>query len=147
MQVQPVNKSNISYKGLYFTKASNVLFNRNPNVKILNPTDVIRESENGFRFVEDRVISSDMKERFKSNPFIKSLAERYDTFVFFNELPKEHANNITSQHLSYARIMWAGESKPHAEHRIVIGNSAVSQEYATNNMFKNLEGRIFSEIA
>ena len=65
------NSSSINAKGLYFTRASNVLFNKNPKINFQNPIDVVKKSEQGFRYIEDRTVSEKLKDRFMSIPFYK----------------------------------------------------------------------------
>ncbi len=146
MHIQSINTNSPASKGLYFTRVPNVLFNKSPKVTYSNPVDVVKVSEQGARYIEDRMISEKMKERFKSNPFIKELSKKFDTFVFFRELPVGHSSNFGKQHLSFARISWADYAKSHSELRIAQGESPISTESATNNMFKNIEKKNFSEI-
>ena len=60
------------------------MVNKNPKITYSNPADVVKVSEQGIRYIEDRMISEEMKERFKSNLFIRELSKKFDTFVFFS---------------------------------------------------------------
>ena len=144
MHIQSINSYNPSTKGLYFSKVSNVLFNK--DAKYITQKQV-KISEHGIRYIEDTSIPQKIKERFQNNPFIKELAEQFDTFVFFRELPKGHENNLGWGHFSYAKISWADFSKNMAQKRTVDGNSAISVNFATDKMFKNLEQKIFCDVA
>ena len=149
MHIQSINNSqnNPSMKaGLYFTKKSNVLFNKNNNVNFLTD-DIVKTSKDGFRYIEDTSISQSVKDRFAEIPFIKSLAEKFDTFIFFREMPKGSKNNFSIENFSFTKISWADETKNHAQQRIVNGSSPISQEFATNKMFTNLEHNNFCNIA
>ena len=122
--------------GLYFTKTSNVLFNKNPNIKYATD-ELVKVSKEGSRYIEDTNISQAMKKRFSKIPFIRKLAEQFDTFVHFHETPKGSATS-KFKHISYAKISWADYSKKSAETRDFVGMSPFSQESATNEMFKKL---------
>ena len=121
-----------------------MLFNK--NTKYITQEQV-KISERGIRYIENTGIPQNIKERFQNNPFIKELAEQFDTFVFFRELPKGHENNFGWEHFSFAKISWADFSKKMAEQRNVQGSSPISQELATDKMFKNLEQQNFCQIA
>ena len=144
MRIQHIDSSPSS-KGLYFTRVSNVLFNKNHNINYVTK-DAVKYSENGYRYIEDRTITKEVKERFSFMPFVRELSKKFDTFVFFSELPKGHPNNLGNTHFSFARITWADSTKGHNELRVVSGNSPVSQECATKAMFDNLSKKQFSEI-
>ena len=122
--------------GLYFSKNSNVLFNKNTNIKYVTD-EIVKVSKEGSRYIEDTNISQVMKERFSTIPFIKKLAEQFDTFVHFHETPK---GSIISkfEHVSYAKISWADYSKKFAETKEVVGMNSFSQEKARNEMFEKL---------
>ena len=74
------------------------------------------------------------------------MSEKFDTFVFFKSLPKEHPDNVTGSHFSMAKILWADLSKDHAEKRVVYGNSHISQRMATDKMFDNLNKQTFDGV-
>ena len=129
-------------KGLYFSKKSNVIYNINPKFEYITD-EVVKVSEDGSRYIEDNLILPSIKERFAKIPFIKELAEKFDTFVFFREIPKE--DNCNFNHLTYAIIGWADYSKEAAQRKAVIGRSTSSQKLATEDMFNNLEKGIFNK--
>ena len=146
MRIQSIN-NNVVSKGLYFTKTSNVLFNKDKSINYLN-NDAVKISEQGFRYIEDTSVAENIKEKFANIPFVKNLAEKFDVFVFFRELPVGHHNNFGNTHFAFSKISWAEiGDKEAAEIRIAKGNSPVLQEYATEKMFKNIEKENFSEIA
>ena len=130
--------------GLYFTKTSSVLFNKDKNVKYMS-NEVVKVSKEGSRYIEDTHILPEMKERFAKIPFIRDLAEKFDTFVHFHETSKGERTN-QFEHVSYAKVSWADYSKQYAEKREFIGRSPISQELATSKMFMNIENENFSGI-
>ena len=132
--------------GLYFTINSNVIYNRSPKIKYLTD-EVVKVSKEGSRYIEDNIIPQSIKERFANNSFIKELSEKFDTFVFFREIPKEHENNSGFHNIAFAQIGWADYYKGMAQKREVQGCSPISQEIATDKMFKNLENRDFCDFA
>lgn len=144
MHIQSINSYNPSSKGLYFSKVSNVLFNK--EAKYITQEQV-KVSERGIRYIEDTAIPQKIKERFMKIPFIQEVSEKFDTFIFFRELAKGHENNLGWGHFSYAKISWADFSRNMAQNRRVDGSSAISIELATDKMFKNLEQKNFSDIA
>ena len=146
MRIQSIDKNNPSMKaGLYFTKKSSVLYNKSKNLKFIT-NEPVKVSKEGTRYIEDNVIPQSIKDRFASIPFIKELSEKFDTFIFYREIPKNHYNNSGFHNISYAQIGWADYSKVMAERRDVQGCSPISQEIATEKMFKNLEQKNFCDI-
>ena len=95
MQIKPIssnlnNNNNISFKnGLYFAKTPYILFNKKTSINyfanekfkynIFNSE--ILTSKEGFRYIKDDITSADIKKEVTNLPFIKDLAERFDTFV------------------------------------------------------------------
>ena len=148
MHVQSVKEQyNPSMKaGLYFTKKTSVLYNKDPKIKFCTD-EIVKVSEEGTRYIEDKLIPQSLKDRFANIPFIKELSEKFDTFVFFREIPKDSKTNGGFHNLSYAQIGWADYSKKMAQKRAVQGCSPISQELATEKMFKNLEQRNFCDIS
>ena len=131
--------------GLYFTKNTNVIYNKDLDVRFLTD-EIVKVSKEGSRYIEDNSISQRIKDRFARIPFINELSEKFDTFVFFRELPKEHKNNSGFHNISLARIAWTDNSKKMSERREVRGYSPISQEFATEKMFKNIENGNFCDI-
>ena len=129
-------------KGLYFTKKSNVIYNINPTFQYMTD-EIVKVSEEGSRYIEDNLILPSIKERFAKIPFIKELAKKFDTFVFFREIPKGDCCHFN--HLTYATIGWADYSKEAAQRKAVMGKSSISQKLATEDMFNNLEKGVFNK--
>ena len=129
-------------KGLHFTKKSNVIYNIDPKFQYITD-ELVKVSEEGSRYIEDNLILPSIKERFAKIPFIRELAEKFDTFVFFREIPKEDNSNFN--HLTYAIIGWADYSKDAAQRKAVMGRSSISQKLATEDMFNNLEKGVFNK--
>ncbi len=123
--------------GLYFTKTSSVLFNQDPTIKYAT-NSVINVSKEGSRYIKDTQIPQKIKDKFSEIPFIKELAEKFDTFIHFHETPKG-SNYNQFEHVSYAKISWADYSQKYAQHRNFVGRSPISQDLATEKMFKNIE--------
>ena len=147
MRIQSIeNRYTPSMKaGLYFSKTSNVLFNQNASIKYATD-EIVKISKEGSRYIEDTAISQTIKDRYAKIPFIKELSEKFDTFVHFHETAKGgHANQFN--YISYTKVSWADYSKKQAEQRDFIGQSPVSQELATEKMFRNVENCRFQDIA
>lgn len=140
MRISSINnfETNPSMKaGLYFTKTSSVLFNKDKNVKYMS-NEVVKVSKEGSRYIEDTCISPETKERFAKIPFIRDLAEKFDTFLHFHQTPKGERTN-QFEHVSYTKVSWADYSKKLTEKREFVGRSPITQELATEKMFKNIE--------
>ena len=127
--------------GLYFSKTSNVIFNKNANYKT---EEIVKLSQEGFKYIEDTKTPQIIKEKFAKIPFIKNLAEKFDTFIFFREIPKGAYKNFDN--FSYTKISWGDTTKKMAEIRRAEGNSPISQTLATEKMFKNIEKETFVNI-
>lgn len=123
--------------GLYFSKTSNVLFNQNPNINYVT-NEVVKISKEGSRYIEDTTIPQVIKKYFAEIPFIKELAQKFDTFIHFCKVPKGGRFN-KSEFVAYAKISWADYSKKYAEQKDFIGTSTVSQEAALYDLFRQLE--------
>ena len=133
MQIQKTNNLNFT-NGLYFSKASNVCFNKSAD--FINKEGV-KLSKDGYKYIEQTKLSKDIKKRFADNKFIKNISEKFDTFVWFCKIPKDKV--ITgADNISIARIMWADTTKPSAQVRQVIGVSNKSLDDAQDKMFELL---------
>ena len=144
MRISSINnfETNPSMKaGLYFTKTSSVLFNKDTNVKNISK-EVVKVSKEGSRYIEDVHILPEIKERFAKIPFIRNLAEKFDTFLYFHQTPKGERTN-QFEHVSFAKVSWSDYSKNSVEKREFEGRSPITQELATEKMFKNIEQRKF----
>lgn len=149
MHIQSIdsfNQNPAMKAGLYFTKKSNVIYNKDLNIKYATD-EIVKVSKEGSRYIEDNLIPQSIKDRFAKIPFIKDLSEKFDTFIYFREIPKEHKNNSGFHNISFAQIGWADYSKGMAQKREVQGCSPISQEIATDKMFKNLESCNFCDIS
>lgn len=149
MRIQSIDNSKQSptmKAGLYFIKKSNVLFNRDPNIKFITK-DFVKVSKDGFRYIEDNLIPQSIKDRFAKNSFVKDLSEKFDTFIFYRELPKGHKNNFGCENIAFAKISWADFTQSHAQMREVNGHSPISEDLAIDKMFKELEKCKFCAIS
>ena len=84
MKINSIDKYRIQpsmQAGLYFCKTSNVIFNKNANYKT---EEIVKISQDGFKYTEETRIPQIIKEKFAKIPFIKNLAEKFDTFIFFS---------------------------------------------------------------
>ena len=156
MQIQQITKNfndnRTSFKaGLYFAKSPYILFNKKTPISYFaNEKFVynfynskILTSNEGFRYIEDDIISSDMKKEIANMPIIKELSEKFDTFVvsykpkFIKELKK---------YSSLVDIFWADHSKEQAQNKLVIGYSEKSELGAVSDMLRKLSIREFAEL-
>ena len=139
MYISKVNNG-INFKnGLFFTKSSSVLFNKSENVSYLSE-EIVKKSPTGARYIENTSISASVKEAFAKIPFIKNLAEKFDTFVWFSHIPKESANE---KFQTIAKISWADYSKSKAEERMAFAESKISEKDSFEKLVGNIEKEIF----
>lgn len=141
MQVSKINYQNtLEFKaGLYFSRSSSVLFNRNHNITFRTP-DQPQVSSEGFRYFEDKNISEELKEKFANIPFIKKLAQKFDTFIWTG-FSKEGL--FGKKNIVVTKIAWADLSKKAAQEECVVAGSNISKEDSFDKMFEKLNKEIF----
>ena len=146
MRIQSIANNSPSMKsGLYFTKTSNVLFNKNPDIKYMTD-EIVKVSKEGSRYIEDTKISQTLKDRFAQIPLVKELAAKFDTFIHFHEIQKG-GKNSQFENVSCTQIIWADSKKPSIEKREFVGRSPLSKESATDKMLQNIEKQRFAHIS
>lgn len=137
MNINPINNqqnNTVFQKGLYFTKHPTVLFNNNAKFDGIIK-DTISTSKEGFRYIENKNISNKIQENITNNPFIKDLAEKFDTFVYIrNPFKCPDFNNFCS----HIKIKWFDSSKNIVETRDVVGISKDSKKLAQASMLDKL---------
>lgn len=126
-------------RGLYFVQSPTVLFDKTAKLDSF-AKKIVSSSNEGYRYIEDTAISPKIKERIANIPFVKDLADKFDTFVY---LSKPFKNNYYNKHYSHLKIIWADESKDIPQKCDVIGSSPKSSKIAVSNMIKNLETQEF----
>ena len=146
MQIQPITSNlnnNIPFKkGLYFAKTTDILFNKKANYDYFVNGNILK-SRDGFRYIQDDLVSPELKNRIINLPFVKELSENFDTFIVCH---KPFFSDYFKDHKSVLEIFWADYSKDYAQHKIVIGSSKKSQDLAIDNMINNLDLKIFAEL-
>lgn len=132
MQVQKTN--NVSFtNGLYFSKASNVCFNK--TAEFVNKSGM-KVSKDGYKYIE-QVLPKNVQSMFEKNPFIKGLAEKFDTFIWFSKIPKNSVIDGSSN-IALAKVMWADTTKDKAQTKMFFGISHESIKDAQNKLFDNI---------
>lgn len=126
-------------RGLYFVQSPTVLFDKTAKLDVLTKK-IVSSSEEGYRYIEATAISPKIKEKIANIPFVKGLAEKFDTFVY---LSKPFKNDYYNKHYSHLKIKWADSSKDIPQKCDVIGSSPVSSKAAVSEMIKNLETQEF----
>ncbi len=139
MHISKINNG-INFKsGLFFTKSSSVLFNKSENVSYLSE-EIVKKSPTGARYIENTGLSQEIKDAFSKIPFVKNLAEKFDTFVWFSHIPKESANE---KFQTIAKISWADYSKSKAEERMAFAESKISEKDSFENLIDNINNEKF----
>ena len=150
MEIQTINNNRVSFsKGLYFTKTPYILFNKktpinyfaNEKFKYNLYNSKISTSKEGFRYIEDDIISLSMKKKISDASFIKDLSEKFDTFVVAH---KPSFIDEVKKYTSVLEIFWADYSKDEAQNEVVIGHSKNSESCAVDNMLHKLSVKDFS---
>lgn len=132
MQVQRSN--NLPFRsGLYFSKSSQVLFNKTLN--FVNKEGV-KISEGGYQYKEHTRIPESIKDMFRRSPFLKTLSKNFDTFVWFDTIPKD---GNYDHHLAVAKILWADPTKKYAQTREIVCTSKKSTAAALKKIFEALD--------
>lgn len=122
-------------KGVYFVKNPSIIFEKKQKV-IVAHKDIFSVSQDGFKYIENKNIKADLKNRITNAPFIKELAEKFDTFVYLSKPLKNDYYN--KKYYSHMKIKWAENKKCD-----VIGGSADSAKAAVASMLNNLETQNF----
>ena len=155
MQIQSnssILNNNIPFKkGLYFAKTPYILFNKktpinyfaNEKFKYNIFNSEILTSKEGFRYIKDDITSADIKKEVTNLPFIKDLAERFDTFVVCHK--PSFIDNL-KKYSSVLEVFWADYSKGQVQNEVVIGYSKKSETAAVENMIHNLSIKEFSSF-
>ena len=139
MKINSINSNNQNQttfqKGLYFTKTSTVLFDKSAKLKTI-AKKAVSTSEDGFRYVENTTISNTIKDRIAKVPFVKDLAEKFDTFVYMKEPFK---SPYYDKAYSPLKIKWFDTTTNSVKRCDVLGKDNYSRKQAVNDMLKNLE--------
>lgn len=122
-------------KGLYFTKSSHIEISKKFQ-NTLTSNETIRESKEGFKYIVDTQTPQALKEKLAKIPFIKQLAEKYDTFIFCGEPFK---CSFFNDYYSYLRVMWADRTKANVRIETFSGQSSISEQKAQEHMLNSLE--------
>lgn len=139
MYISKINNDTCFKNGLYFSKSSHVLFNQSREVSYLSD-EIVKKSPTGARYIENTGLSQEIKDAFSKIPFVKNLAEKFDTFIWFSSIPRE---NSTESFLTTARIMWADYSKSKAEERMAFAESKISEKDSFENLIDNINNGKF----
>lgn len=143
MKISAINsntQNNPSFqKGLYFTKTSTVMFDKSKSLNCW-AREHISTSSDGFKYLENKSASKSLKETIANIPFVKDLAERFDTFVY---LRKPFRSPYFGKNYSPLKIQWFDESKGAVQSVEVLGKDGFSNDKAVKNMINNLETQNF----
>ena len=134
MQIQKINSSTAFTSGVYFSRASNICFDKSG--KFIRDMGLTKVSENGYKYIEDISIPKQLKERFEGKEFISNLAKKFDTFIWHTQIPASEKEN--HGFISLVKIWWANPSKGYAESKEIIGVSGKTADDALENMFDKI---------
>ena len=126
-----------TFKALYFTKTPTIMLNKTAEFM---PHEKISTTSKGIRYLKDTEISKSLKERFANNSFIKKMAKKYDTFVWFVE------SKTNDGFKTWAKITRVQHGETELPPHYVIGKSEYTQKTATENMFTALKNKNFTVL-
>ena len=132
MQIQKTTNTNFG-KGIYFSHISNICFNK--TAKFTNKEGV-KISEEGYKYIEQTQLSKQIKDKFKNNKFIKNISEKFDTFIWFEEIQKNKSAGLPN--VSMAKVMWHNPIEKYPQIRPFLGTSNISKEDALEKMFNKI---------
>lgn len=104
------------------------------------PHEKVSTTPKGIRYLKDTEISESLKERFANNSFIKKMAKKYDTFVWFVE------SKTNDGYRAWAKITQLDNGNTTQAPHYVIGKSRYTQNMATEDMFTALKNKNFTVI-
>ncbi|MCQ2754437.1 MAG: hypothetical protein MJ231_05235 [bacterium] len=134
MRIEKVTPSQATnMKALYFVKC-NPIFNNNYHYV---EQEGVKSLKKGIQFKEDLNISLSVKERIANIPFIKNLAENFDTFVFYPGITQNNIANISVTNERIA-ILWANRKYKKAK-SIVVSNRTMNKPYYGLKVLERLE--------
>ena len=122
---------------MYFTKASIPLFNRSNELKFATD-EIVKTSPAGVRYIEDTDLSQNIKDAFKNNSFVKNLAEKFDTFVWFDKIQNEGAKFFFT-----AKVSWADFSKTRAQSETAFAKGDISEADTLNELLLKISNQDF----
>lgn len=141
MKISKINYQNqINMQGLYFTKGTpkfneNLCFPAHKNSKY---------TESGVRYVEDKLIPKDLKEKFANLKIVKDLSEKFDTFIQYVSIG--NINNKSKNYSSFAYIRYDDKSTPRAKELIAFADGHNIKE-STEKLLKAIkENNFFQRI-
>ena len=120
-----------------------------PDASVKESKERVRTAikNSGKRFPEGRVTvnlaPADIKKEVANLPFIKDLAEKFDTFVVCHK--PSFIDNL-KKYSSVLEVFWADYSKGQVQNEVVIGYSKKSKTDAVENMIHNLSIKEFSSF-
>ncbi|GEM_PF-3030591 len=147
MNIQPIsNYYNPSAKGLYFADKYPLFNPRSNYTKSYLKGKELLFSENGYRYVENKEISQELKEKLSNIPFIKYLSEKYDTFII-NKIIRNTNPFDSNRLVSSTEVIWAKPKKKYPQSVTATGFSDLNgvyfdgvfeEFYANENMLNKL---------
>lgn len=126
-------------RGLYFTENPKVLFDKCAKSDCF-AKKLVETSKDGFRYIENKSIPSNVKSAIVNDPFIKGLTEKFDTFVFVH---KPFRCSAFDNYCSHMKIKWFDSVKNTVETRDIVGVSGASKKMALNTMLDKLKIKEF----
>ncbi len=141
MYVQSINDGyNPSMKEIYFTEVYPI-FDKSLRFskKVLNKRNV-SQSKNGYKFIENKNISGELKDKYMEIPFVRELSEKYDTFVLNKTVGSIFGGDIT-----YASVIWVNPEKECAQSLKTVGRSALQEVSANEDIINKLKDFKYKE--
>lgn len=132
MQVKSINGASFG-SGLYFT-TTKVPFDKGID---LGKKAGVKISQEGYKYIENVNISDSIIKKFQNNKLIKDLANKFDTFVLYEEIPQN--KKISINHIVMGKVWWFDTIKNAPQYKGARGISRSSKDNAIDKMFKDLK--------
>ena len=139
MLVQSIDNKHVvpAFRTLHFSKTPTILLN---GAEDIFEHEEVSITKNGIRYLEDKDIPKQIKERLANIPFIKELSRKCETFIWFVESkgPKDYRSWVKISHVENG-------SNNVTNHYVVVKNE-YGQDVATETMFRNLREKKFTVL-
>ena len=139
MHIQAItsNERSQAFKALYFSKTPTVMLDK--AIEFM-PHEKVATTSKGIRYLKDTDISQSIKKHFGNIPFVKKMAKKYDTFIWFINSKQPDG------YRACAKITRIKDGQIELPAHYVIGKSQCSQETATECMFTALKNKNFTVL-
>ena len=136
MKIQQFGQQDIAYKGLYFAKTTPLC---NEGFNYVNKAEQ-KVSKQGIKYLEDKDIAANVKERISNIPFIKEMGEKFETFVVYTEKKMEKFfNKEQEEYVSIIDMHVINKQEKKSQNYVFLGRDTNSLLEARDNCLKKVD--------